>query len=44
MGGRVTGDNLTFVIGGEGVGKTYFLERAIEQFLKLKAEKKGVKP
>ena len=36
IGGRIIGDNLTFVIGAEDVGKTHFIESGLSLFRKLK--------
>ena len=39
--GKVLGENLAFVIGAEGIGKSTVIEEALVAFRKIKIEKKG---
>lgn len=39
--GKILGDNLTFVIGPEGIGKTSQIDKVLSTFRKIKVEQKG---
>lgn len=36
IGGKIVGDNLAFVVGPEGIGKTTLIENALSTFRKIK--------